>query len=328
MIQTRRRQFLLATGAIISASSNLLAQQPPVRIARLGFLGMPAASGWSKMVDALRAGLREYGYVEGRNLVIEFRWAEGQYDRLPGFANELVRLKVDVIVTHATAGVRAAKEATTTIPIVIAATGDAVASGLVASLARPGGNITGSSFLGPDIAAKRLDLIKETLPRIKRVALLYNPGIGSLHAVEAVKRAAVSRNLEVHEAGVRGPDAFESAFSRMTSSQVDAVLVNEDPMLVSNAKLITEMAAKTRLPTIGYAQIAETGGLMAFGASIIEMHRRAAYFVDRILRGAKPGDLPVEQPTKFELTVNLKTAKALGITIPQSVLARADKVIQ
>lgn len=323
----RRRQFLLATGAIIVGSPYLRAQ-PSQKTATIGFLGMPTASGWARMVEALRAGLREYGYVEGRNLAIAFRWAEGKYDRLPLLAAELVRLKPDVIVTHATAGVRAAKEATTTIPIVIAATGDAVAAGLVASLARPGGNITGSSFLGPDIAAKRLDLIKEALPRIKRVALLYNLAIGSAHSVETVKRAAGLRNVEMHEAGVRSPDEFESAFAKMAAWQVDAVLINEDPMLVSNAKLISEMAAKRQLPSIGYSQIAETGGLMAFGASIVEMHRRAAYFVDRILRGAKPMDLPVEQPTKFELIVNMKTAKALGITIPQSVLTRADQLIE
>lgn len=280
------------------------------------------------MVEALRAGLREYGYVEGKNLIIEFRWAEGQYDRLSALANELVRLKVDVIVTHATAGVRAAKEATSTIPIVIAATGDAVAAGLVVSLARPGGNITGSSFLGPDLAAKRLELLKEALPRIRRVALLYNVGIGSRYGVEAVERAASLRNVELQLVGVRGPDGFESAFDKMGGWQVDALLINEDPMLVANAKAIADEAAKRRLATIGYAQIAEAGGLMAFGASISEMHRRAAYFVDRILKGAKPGDLPVEQPTKFELLVNLKTAKALGHTIAQSVLLRADRVIE
>ena len=324
----KRRRFLLAMGAAFPLLPEALAQQPAARPVKLGFLGMPAAAGWTKMVDGLRAGLRDHGYVEGGNLVIEFRWAEGKYDRLPELASELVRLKVDVIVTHATAGTRAAKDATTTIPIVIAATGDAVAAGLVASLARPGGNVTGSSFLGPDIAAKRLDLIKEALPRIKRVALLHNLGIGSSHAVDAVKRGAISRSLEIVQTGVRGLEEFEEAFARMTSAQVGAVLINEDPMLVSNAKLITEMATKRRLPTIGYAQIVESGGLMAFGASIVEMHRRAAYFIDRILKGARPADLPVEQPTKFELIVNLRAAKALGVTIPPSVLTRADEIIQ
>ncbi len=328
MSRIRRRRFLTVLGALLAAPLASFAQQPSAKIARIGFLGMPTASGWARMVEELRAGLREYGYVEGKNLVIEFRWAEGQYDRLPALANELVRLRVDVIVTHATPGVRAAKEATSTIPIVIAATGDAVAAGLVASLARPGGNITGSSFFGPDLAAKRLDLLKEALPRIRRVALLHNVGIGSRFSVEAVERAARLRNVELHEAGVRGPDEFESAFDKMAAWQVNAVLINEDPMLVANAKEIAIQAARRRLPIIGYSQIAEAGGLMAFGASIPEMHRRAAYFVDRILKGAKPGDLPVEQPTKFELLINLKTAKALGLTISQSVLLRADRVIE
>jgi putative ABC transport system substrate-binding protein len=328
MSQIRRRRFLTGLGALFAAPLASFAQQPSAKIARIGFLGMPTASGWAKMVESLRAGLREYGYVEGKNLIIEFRWAEGQFDRLSALANELVRLKVDVIVTHATAGVRAAKEATSTIPIVIAATGDAVAAGLVVGLARPGGNITGSSFLGPDLAAKRLELLKEALPRIRRVALLYNVGIGSRYAVEAVERAASLRNVELHLVGVRGPDEFESAFDKMGGWQVDALMINEDPMLVTNAKAIAGEAAKRRLATIGYAQIAEAGGLMAFGASISEMHRRAAYFVDRILKGAKPGDLAVEQPTKFELLVNLKTAKALGLTIAQSVLLRADRVIE
>ncbi len=328
MGQIRRRQFLCAAGAILAMPGGSFAQQSPAKVARIGFLGMPTAAGWTKMVEAFRAGLREYGYVEGRNLVIEFRWAEGQYDRLPGLATELVRLKVDVIVTHATAGVRAAKEATTTIPIVIAATGDAVAAGLVASLARPGGNVTGSSFFGPEIAAKRVELLKEALPRIGRVALLHNVGIGSQYAVEAVERAASSRNLELHKAPVRGPDEFEAAFAKMAGWHVDAVLINEDPMLVANAKAIVELAAKRRYPTVGFAQIAEAGGLMAFGASIVQMHHRAAYFVDKILKGARPGDLPVEQPTTFELLVNLKTAKALGVTISQSVLMRADRAIE
>lgn len=328
MSQVRRRRFLTVLGALLAAPLASFAQQTSAKIVRIGFLGMPTASGWARMVEALRAGLREYGYEEGKNLVIEFRWAEGQYDRLPALANELVRLRVDVIITHATAGVRAAKEATSTIPIVIAATGDAVAAGLVASLARPGGNITGSSFLGPDLAAKRLDLLKEALPRVRRVALLYNVGIGSILGVEAVKRAASLRDVELHEAGVRGPEEFESAFAKMVGLKVDAVLINEDPMLVANAKIIADAAAKRRLPTFGYAQIAEAGGLLAFGASIPEMHRRAAYFVDKILKGAKPSDIPVEQPTKFEFLVNLKTAKALGLTIPGSILLCADRVIE
>jgi len=278
------------------------------------------------MVEALRAGLREFGYVEGRNIAIEFRWAEGNYDRLPELAAELVRLKVDLIVTHTTAGTRAAKQATATIPIVIAATGDPVQAGLVASFARPGGNVTGSSFLGPEIAAKRLDLLKEALPRIRRIAVLFN--VNGRYIFNAMGRAAGSLKVELYEAVVQGPDEIESAFAKMVNWRADGVIVVEDPVLVSRAKAIAELALKRRLPAIGFAQIAEAGGLMAFGASIPEMHRRAAYFIDKILKGAQPGDLPIEQPTKFELIINMKTAKALGIRIPQAILVRADKVIE
>ncbi|HEX5611234.1 MAG TPA: ABC transporter substrate-binding protein [Burkholderiales bacterium] len=289
---------------------------------------MPTAAGWARMVEAFRAGLRQHGYIEGKNVVIEFRWAEGKYERLPALANELVRLQVDVIVTHATAGVRAAKEATTSIPIVIAATGDAVSAGLVESLARPGGNITGSSFLGPTLAAKRLDLLREALPHVKRIGLVYNTGVGAPGSVQSVIDAAISRGLMVHRAGVGSVEELEGAFSGMAQARVDAVLVNEDPMLVSSAKRIVELSTRQRLPTMGFSQIAEAGGLMAFGASIVEMHRRAAYFVDRILRGAKPADLPVEQPTTFELLINAKAAAALGTPIARSVLARADRILE
>ena len=326
-----RRKLLVALGAgagALAVPLHSFAQQSSAKLARIGFLGLPSASGWTKMVDALREGLRELGYVEGRNLAIEFRWAEGNYDRLPELARELVGLKPDVIVTHATVGVRTVKQATSTIPIVIAATGDAVEAGLVASLARPGGNVTGSSFFAPQIAAKRLEIIKELLPRSRRVAVLYNLGIGTPGSLEALGRAAQLLKLELYEAGVRGPDQIENAFGNFAKHRVDAIVINEDPVIVASAREIAALAAKQRLPAIGFLQIAEAGGLMAFGPSIAEMHRRAAYFVDKILKGAKPGDLPVEQPTKFELVINMKTAKMLGLAIPQSVLARADRVIE
>jgi len=322
-----RRRFVAFIGGALAAPLRSFAQPKPAKVARIGFLGLPAASSWTPMVEALRTGLRELGYVEGRNILIEFRWAEGNYDRLPGLAAELVRLNVDLIVTHTTLGTRVAKQATTTIPIVIAATGDAVQAGLVASFARPGGNVTGSSFLGPEIVAKRLDLLKEALPRIRRIAVLFNVNSGSW-LLDELRRTAKSLKAELYEAGVQGANEIESTFTKMTDWHADGVVVVEDPVLVSKAKEIAEFAVRRRLPVIGYAQIAEAGGLMGFGASIAEMHRRAAYFIDKILKGTKPADLPIEQPTIFELTINLKAARALGVRMPQSVLLRADRVIE
>ena len=324
-----RRRFTLALGAgLLAAPLSLVAQQEPTKVWRIGFLGLPSASGWASKVEALREGLRDVGYVEGTNLVFEFRWAEGKYERLPELAAELVRLKVDVIVTHAGAGPRAAMQATKSIPIVIAAVGDAVSNRLVVSLARPGGNVTGSSFLSPQLATKRLDLLKAAFPRARRVAILLNPDGVNPASMDAMRLAAKSIKVELQQFGVRGPNEFESAFASMAKAHVNAVVINEDPMLVANAKGIADFAAKHRLPSIGFQETAEAGGLMAYGANIVEMHRRAAVFIDKILKGAKPGDLPVEQPTKFNFVVNMRTAKAMGLTIPQSVLLQADRLIE
>ena len=281
------------------------------------------------MVEALRAGLRDLGYVEGKNIVIEYRWVEGKYERLPDLAAELVRLKVDIIVAQATQGTLAAKRATTTIPIVTPLSGDPVATGLVASLARPGGNVTGSTFFQPELAAKRLELLRDALPRTRRVAVLLNPDQSSHPLIfQAMELTAKSLKLELHQFGVRGPDEFESAFAAMAKRRVDAVAIIEDPSTIANAKAVADLAARKRLPSIGHVELAEAGGLMAYGVNIPEMWRRAAVFVDKILKGAKPADLPIERATKFELIVNMKTAKALGIKIPQSILVRADKVIE
>jgi putative ABC transport system substrate-binding protein len=291
-------------------------------------MGLASASGWVPKVEALRMGLRDLGYVEGKNIVIEFRWADGNYDRLPELAAELVGLNVDVIVTHATPGIRAAKDATRSVPIVMAATGDAVRSKVVDSLARPGGNVTGSSFFGPELAAKRVEVLKETLPRLRRAALLFNADIGGRGSVDAAIAAGKSLNINVDAMGVRGPGDFESAFATMASRRIDSVLINEDPMLVANPRGIGDLATKGKLPSIGFVEIAESGGLLAYAANIVEMHRRAAVFIDKILKGARPAEIPVEQPVKFEFVVNLKTAKQIGVTIPQWTLTKADKVIR
>jgi putative ABC transport system substrate-binding protein len=315
----------VALGAPLAA----FAQQKG-KVWRIGFLGLTSASGLASRMEALRAGLRDLGYVEGKNLVIEYRWAEGKAERLPELAGELVRLKVDVIVTHQAAGIRAAKGATTTIPIVMASGNDPVALGFAASLARPGGNVTGMTAINTETTAKRLELLKDAFPRARQVAFLFNPdGVGLVALVlPAMEVAAKSLKLELHQFSVRRPGEFESAFAAMAKRRVDAVVLHDESMLVANFGTIAKLAAKMRLPSIGQSEFAEAGGLMAYGADRRELWRRAAYFVDRILKGAKPADLPVEQATRLETVVNLKTAKALGITIPQSFLLRTDRVIE
>jgi putative ABC transport system substrate-binding protein len=280
-------------------------------------------------VNAMREGLRDLGYVEGKNIVIEYRWAEEKYDRLPNLAAELVGLKVDLIITHGTPGSRAAKQATTTIPIVITAIGDAVEAGVVASLARPGGNITGSSFFMPELTAKRLELIKEAIPSVSRVAVLLNPDNRVNQPVlKEMQSTAQSLGLELQRVEVRAAEDFASAFSVMVKKQAGALAVPEDAMLNSQAERIADLAIKSRLPTIGSTLYVGTGLLMGYGQDVLHLWRRTGLFVDKILKGTKPAELPVEQPMKFELAINLKTAKQIGVTIAPNVLARADKVIR
>ena len=326
---TTRRELLIALGAGALVAPLASIAQQPAKLARIGFLGVESASGYRSQVEALRAGLRDFGYVEGRNVVIEFRWAEGKYDLLPDLASGLMRLKVDVLVTQGTPASLAAKRAITTIPIVMASVGDAIATGLVASLARPGGNITGSTFFVPELNAKRLELLKEILPRITTAAVLLNPSNPvSKPVLQAMEVAAKSLKVGLQKFDVRGPDELGGTFSAMAASRVEAVVIPEHSIYVANAGLIADLAAKRRIPSAGFPAIPEVGGLIGYGANHAELYRRAAYFVDKILKGAKPGELPVEQPTKFELVVNMKTAKALGLKIPQSILVRADKVIE
>lgn len=323
------RRTFLAGLAVLAAPLAAKAQRQPAKIARIGFLGLSSASATASRVEAMRTGLRDLGYVDGKNIVIEFRWAENKYDRLPELAAELVRTKVDVLVTYGAPGTRAAKGATTTIPIVIAATGDAVAMGLVASLARPGGNVTGSTYFIQDLFAKRLELLKQALPRVNQVAVLLNPGNpANLTNIKTMEIAAKSMNVDLHRFEARGPEEFESAFAAVAQKGVDAVQVLEDAMLNANVKGTAELAARHRLPSVGFADFARAGGMVGYGVNILELFRRVAYFVDRILKGTKPADLPVEQPTRFELVVNVKTAKALGLRIPQQLLLRADEVIE
>jgi putative tryptophan/tyrosine transport system substrate-binding protein len=314
--------------SVVWASHPVDAQQP-AKAPRIGFLGATTESGVATRLAAFREGLRELGYVEGKNLAIEFRWAEGKYERLPDLAAELVGLKVAVIVTHGTPAARAAKQATKTIAIVMAASGDAVATGLVAGIARPGGNITGTTFFNPEISARRLELLKEAVPRIRRVAVLVNPDNPARGPVlQAMEPTARSLQVELVRFEARGPQEFEGVFAGMAQSRVEALTIIEDPVLLDNVRGLASLAAKHRSPSSGFKEFARAGGLMAYAVDLPAMYRQGAVFVDKVLKGAKPGDLPVQQATKFELIINLKTAKALGLTIPQSVLIRADEVIQ
>jgi putative ABC transport system substrate-binding protein len=327
-----RRQLLMALGAgTLARPLALLAQQPATRIPRIAFLGAASAAGYAARIDAFRAGFRDLGYEEGRNITIEYRWAEGQYDRLPELAAELVRLKVDVIVTHAYAPTLAAKRATAAVPIPVVMTnvGDAVAWGIVASLSRPGGNITGDTFFLTELAAKRLEVLKDAVPRVRRIAVLVNPdNPGTKPNLQAMDVAAKALQLVLERFDARGPADLESAFAAMVAKRCDALTVLEDPKIIVNFKRIAELAAKQRLPSIGAVEITEAGGMIGYGVNFLALYRRAAVFVDKILRGARPADIPVERPTRFELAINMNTAKALGLKIPQSVLLRADRVIE
>ena len=326
-----RRDTILALLALGAAPLAAEAQQA-AKVARIGYLS-PNLAASPYLRDAFLQGLRDLGYVEGRNVVIEYRDAEGKLERLPALAAELVALKVDVILAEGgTLGPRVAQQATRTIPIVFAA-GDPVGSGLVTSLARPGGNVTGLSAFAPELVGKRLELLKQAVPGVSRVAVLWQPGaFGERTEKDTLKRAEVAaRDLGVPLQFVeaRGPADFDRAFSDMSVARAGALTVLASNMFVSERRRLVDLAAEKRLPAIYSArELVDAGGLMSYGANLADLNRRAATYVDRILKGTRPADLPVEQPTKFELIINLKTAKALGLAIPQSVLGRADEVIQ
>jgi putative tryptophan/tyrosine transport system substrate-binding protein len=327
-----RRDTVLALLALGAAPFAAEAQQA-AKVARIGYLSPNVASS-PALRDAFLQGLRDLGYVEGRNVVIEYRDAEGKLERVPALAAELVALKVDVIfVGGGTRVSLAAMQATKTIPVVFTGVGDPVTSGLVTTLARPGGNVTGLSSLGPELVAKRLELLKQAVPGVDRVAVLFLPGaLGERTDKEMLTAAEIAaRALGVQPQFVeaRGPDEFARAFSDMTSARAGALTVLPSNRFLREHRRLVDLAAKNRLPAVYTSrEFVDAGGLMSYGANEVDLFRRAATYVDKILKGAKPGDLPVEQPTKFELVINLKTAKALGLTISQSVLAHADEVIQ
>jgi putative ABC transport system substrate-binding protein len=324
-----RRTFLAGTGAVLLAAPLAAEGQRAASVARIGFLGATSSSGWASRVEAFRLGLRDHGYVEGKNVIIEFRWADEHYERLPSLAAELVRLKVDCLVTYGTPASLAAKRTTTTIPIVMVHSGDAVVAGIVASLARPGANLTGSTYFLPQLMAKRLELLKDAVPRISQVAILVKPDNPFFApAIRALEGAADALKIRLQQFEARAPNEFGAAFSAMSRRHADAVVILEDAVFVTHVKTIVELAAKHRLPTAGFQELATAGGLIGYGVDFLELYRHAAVFVDKILRGTKPADIPVEQASKFDLLINLKTARALGLSIPPSLLGRADEVIQ
>jgi len=325
-----RRTFLgVIAGSLLAAPLAAEAQQA-AKAPRIGFLGFNLATN-PHLHEAFRQGLRDLGYVEGRNLVIEYRDAEGKLERLPALAAELVALKVDVIVAASIQPALAAKQATRTLPIVFASAGDPVSSGLVTSLARPGGNVTGLSLLAPELDGKRLELVKQAVPRVSRVAVLWQPGfLSESMEKDLLSRAEVAaRALGVQPQFVeaRGPADFDRAFSEMTKARAGALTVLGSTMFLIERRRLVDLAAKNRLPAVySLREFVDVGGLMSYAPNLADLYRRAATYVDKILKGAKPGDLPVEQPTKFELVINLKTANALSLTIPQSLRAQAELI--
>jgi putative tryptophan/tyrosine transport system substrate-binding protein len=322
---------ILVVGLVL-APLGTAAAQPREKVPRVGYLtaGSHADQGRQRRFEAFRQGLRELGYAEGQNIAIESRWAEGKDDRYPTLAADLVRLKVDVIVAVGGAASKAAQQATSTIPIVMSLVNDPLGSGLVSSLAHPGGNVTGISLMAPDLVGKQLQLLKEMVPKVSRVALLRNPANpASAPQLREAEAAARVLGMQLQTLEARVPQEIDRAFAAMTRERAGALVVLTDSIFTNQRRQIAELAAERRLPAVyGNSEHAEAGGLVAYSANFLDLERRAATYVDKILKGAKPGDLPVEQPTKLELIINLKTARVLGLTLSQSLLLRADHVIE
>jgi putative tryptophan/tyrosine transport system substrate-binding protein len=323
----RRRDFIAGLGSVASYPFAGRAQQAG-KVARIGFLGAPSPIDYADQLATFKAGLRDFGYTEGGNLIIEYRWANGNYAQLPALAAELARSNLDVIVTQGTSGSIAAKQATTAVPIVMVNVGDPVASGLVASLARPGGNITGLSVFSPEIHSKRMELLQKVVPHISKVAVLLNAD-SSINRKEfqVMERGAQFLKVELVPFPVRGPAEFKNAFDAMVERRVDGVEISDDATLNVTWRTFAALSLDRRLPSVGNIGVAQAGGLIGYGVNFVARYRRAAELVDKILKGARPADIPVEQATKFELALNRATAKALGLVIPETLLATADEVV-
>ena len=324
-----RRHLLVALAGMLVVPVDLMAQQNPTKMKRLGILGAETASGQASRVSALLAGLREQGYVEGKNIVIEYRWAEGKYEQLPGLASELVRLNVDVMVALGIKAALATKKITSTVPIVIPATADPLSTGLIASLARPGANVTGSAIFGSEMAAKQLELMREAMPKMTRVAMLSNPqNPANESAISALDAAAKLLKMSVRRFDVQSAADIDVVFAAMEKTRIGGAVVLADTLFVANAGKMVDLAVQKRIFLVGHATYAENGCVLGYGPNQNEMYRQVAVQIDKIFKGVKPSDIPVEQATRFELVVNLKTAKALRVTIPQSILVRATKVLE
>ena len=324
--QRRRTLAALCAGAFAPLTS--FAQQPS-KVWRIGYLSPGTEASQAPRVAAFRAGLRELGYIEGKNLIIDFRWADGKLDRLPDQAAELVRLNVDLILTHSSDGATAARRASGTLPIVVAAAGDFIALGLAKSLAKPGGNMTGGSIFGAEIAAKGLELLKEAIPGLTRAAVLLPAGaVLNKPYMDAISLTAARLKVEVLPFEAEGVKDFGNAFVTMVKQRAGGLIIRSNPMFLSNASAITALALQHRLPSAASPEFAEAGSLLGYGINFPDLFRRAAVNVDKIFKGAKPGDIPIEQPTTFDFVVNLKTAKALGIKLPGSILLQATRVIE
>jgi len=324
----KRREFIALLGSAAAALPLPAAAQP--KIPRIGFMGNSTAALEANLLDAFREGLRELGYEEGRNIVIEYRWANGAYDYFPVLVAELIAAKVDAIVTAGTPAALAVKNATTNVPLVMVAVGDPIGTGLVPSLARPGGNLTGLSSIAPDLEGKRLQLLREVTPALSHVAMFIN-SLNPFHisSMEQARAAAQAMGIKLQLHDIRKSEDLDDAFTAIRKERPDALLILADRVFLHNRERIVDFANEQRLPNVSaYKELVEVGGLMSYGPSYEDMHKRAAIYVDKILKGAKPADLPVEQATKFQLVINLKTAKALGLQIPDKLFALADEVIE
>ena len=329
-IQNLKWLGIVAIGVTFVMCGAVAQAQQRGKVPRIGFLGNSTAALEANLVGPFRDGLRDLGYVEGQNILIEYRWAEGKYERFPALIAELIASKVDVIVTAGTPATQAYQKARTSIPLVMVAVGDPVGTGIVASLNRPGGNITGLTSISPELEGKRLELLREVIPKLSHFAVLWNPvSPFQVIAEKEVQAAAKVLRMKVLSLGIRAPEELDNAFATIRRERPGALLVLADRLFLHNRARIMDFATQNRLPGVhAYVELVEAGGLMSYGPSYADMHRRAATYVDKILKGTKPADLPVERPMKFELVINLKAAKQIGLTIPPNVLARADKVIK
>ena len=324
----KRREFITFLGSVAAAWP--LAASAQSKMPRIGFMGNSTAALEANLIDAFREGLREHDYEEGRNIVIEYRWADGKYERFPALAAELIAAKVDVIVTAGTPAALAMKKATTTVPLVMVAVGDPVGTGLVPSLARPGGNLTGLSSVAPDLEGKRLQLLREVVPALSHVAMFIN-SVNPFHvsSIRQARAAAKTMGIKLQLHDIRKSEDLDDAFAAIRKERPDALLILADRVFLHNRERMMDFTKEQRLPNVNaYKELVEVGGLMSYGPSYEDMHKRAAIYVDKILKGAKPADLPIEQPSKFTFIVNLKAAKTLGVTVPSQLLGLADQLIE